>query len=136
MQDRPGRETWARIYYQGAIYLFGRLIWLLVVFPFAVLFITLAVSNRHNVQLVLDPLSPSNPSIALEGPFFIYLFAVLLIGILIGGVAVWFGQRKWREAAQKRSHEAHEWRREAERLSREITHDMGQSREALPQPKG
>lgn len=113
--------------------MFSRLLWLVFVFPLAVAFIALAVSNRHIVRLVLDPLSPDNPALALEGPFFIYLFAALLVGVVIGGIAVWFGQRKWRKAAHLRSHEAHEWRREAERLSREMTTPQA---EALPSPKG
>ncbi len=114
----------------------GRLLWLVVVFPLAIIFVSLAVSNRHDVRLILDPLSPDNPSFAIEGPFFIYLFAVLLIGILIGGIAVWFGQRKWRRAAHLRSTEAHEWRREAERLSREVRHDIPSRQDnALPAPK-
>lgn len=113
--------------------MFSKLIWFVVVLPLTVVFITLAVSNRHMVQFILDPLSPENPALALEGPFFIYLFGALLIGVLVGGMAVWFGQRKWRMAAKMRSHEAHEWRREAERLSREMT--VSQT-EALPAPKG
>jgi len=96
----------------------------MVIFPLSLIFIFLAVSNRHMVRLVLDPISPENPSAAIEGPFFIYLFAVLILGILIGGIAVWFDQRKWRQAAHVRSNEAHEWRREAERLSREMRDEI------------
>ena len=102
--------------------------------PLTLIVIALAVANRHQVRLVLDPLSPENPLYALEAPFFVFLFAILLFGVLLGGMGMWFGQRKWRRAAQARSREAIEWRREAERLGREASqyvHDAGK-REALP----
>ncbi len=104
----------------------------LLIVPISVLLIVLAVGNRHVVRLGLDPLSPENPVLALDAPFFVYLFGALMIGVLLGGVASWFGQGKWRKAARQRSFEAQEWRKEAERLSREMA---SQSRNALPSPK-
>lgn len=103
----------------------------LILIPVIFIVVALAVANRHVVRLVLDPLSPENPMAALEAPFFIYMFAALLVGVLLGGTATWFTQRKWRKAARQRSMEAHEWRREAERLGREAAR---QQQDALPAP--
>lgn len=114
--------------------MFKKLLNFLLLVPLTIAIITLAVANRHDATLVLDPLSPAQPMMSLQGPFFIFLFAALLTGILLGGIGMWFGQRKWRKAAQLRSREAHEWRREAERLGREATHyiESGKGPEALP----
>lgn len=100
--------------------------------PIAVIIIALAVANRHVVRLALDPISPKEPILALDAPFFIFLFGALIVGVLLGGIATWTGQRKWRNAAKQRSHEAQEWRKEAERLSRELATNVPS---ALPAPK-
>ena len=63
-----------------------RFVWLLVALPVAVLLLTLAVANRHGVRLVLDPFRPDEPVLSLVLPFYAYLFGMLLIGIVIGGL--------------------------------------------------
>ncbi len=109
-----------------------KLINLLFFIPLAGIIIAIAVANRHIVRLTLDPISPEAPLLAIDAPFFVFLFGALLMGVLIGGIAAWAGQGKWRNAAKLRSHEAQEWRKEAERLSRELATN---SPSALPAPK-
>jgi hypothetical protein len=92
---------------------------LIVGFVAAVLLVTLAVANRHGVRLALDPFSPENPVISVELPFYGYLFGVLILGILLGGVATWLSQGKWRRLARVRTVDALRWKAEAERLTRE-----------------
>lgn len=101
----------------------------LILIPIIFIAVALAVANRHVVRLVLDPISPETPIAALEAPFFVYLFAALTFGVVLGGLATYFTQRKWRKAARQRSVEAREWRREAERLGREMAN---KHRDALP----
>lgn len=96
-----------------------RVLWLFVAFPAAAILVTLAVANRHNVRLVLDPFRPESPVLSLELPFYAYLFVVLLLGVLLGGVATWLTQGKWRRTARSRALDAARWRAEASRLSRE-----------------
>ena len=96
-----------------------RFVWVLVAFPVAVLLLTLAVANRHGVRLVLDPFRSDEPVLFLVLPFYAYLFGVLLIGIVIGGLAVWVTQARWRRSARRRAAEAQRWQAEADRLSRE-----------------
>lgn len=84
------------------------------------LLVTLAVTNTHPVDLKLDPFNPDAsgaPFIRL--PFFVYLFAMLMIGVILGGIANWFSQGKWRRAARNRTQEALRWKAEADRLMRE-----------------
>lgn len=96
-----------------------RLIWLLAAIPLGAAFIAIAVANRQKVLLRLDPFRPDNPLIGLNLPLYAYIFGALFAGIIIGGIAVWLGQGKWRKRVRQRTHEAHKWYREAARLERE-----------------
>ena len=97
----------------------SRIIGLIAGFASAVVLITLAVANRHAVSLVLDPFNPQRPVLTVELPFYAYLFAMLITGVIIGGLATWFAQGKWRRLARQKSKEALRARAEAERLVRE-----------------
>lgn len=96
-----------------------RALWLFVAFPVAAILVTLAVANRHPVRLVLDPFRPETPVLSLELPFYAYLFIVLVAGVILGGVATWATQSKWRRTARSRALEAMRWQAEADRLARE-----------------
>ncbi len=111
----------------------ARIATLIVGFIAAIFLVTLAIANRHAVRLVLDPFNPENPVISAELPFYAYLFAVLIGGVLLGGFATWMSQSKWRRTARNRTQEAIRWKAEAERLVREREAGMpsGQSRKQL-----
>ncbi len=94
------------------------LLWLLTI-PAAMFLVTLAVANRHQVVLVLDPFNPKNPVISQALPFYIFLFAALIIGVFLGGMATWMTQSKWRQTARRRTQEAMRWQAEADRLIKE-----------------
>ena len=96
-----------------------RIVWLLIAVPAGLLLVTLAVVNRHEVQLVLDPFRPENPVVALALPLYVYLFAMLLIGVLLGGTAMWLSQARWRRSARLNGRAAARWHAEADRLTRE-----------------
>lgn len=81
--------------------------------------VTVSVTNRNIVTLVLDPFTPDNPVLALQLPLFAYLIAMLILGAIIGGTATWLGQAKWRKLARQRNLEAMRWKGEADRLLRE-----------------
>lgn len=97
----------------------SRILSMVFVLVMAAVMITLFVSNRQEVQLVLDPFNPKDPAFALAMPFFYFMFSFLFIGTLIGGFAAWFGQGKWRRVARQRTQEAMRWKSEAERLTKE-----------------
>ena len=91
----------------------------LLALPAAVILLTLAVTNRHAVRLVLDPFRPDEPVLYVMLPFYAYLIGALLLGIIVGGLGVWMGQARWRRSARRRGAEAQRWRAEADRLERE-----------------
>ena len=95
------------------------------------LLVTLAVTNRKIVTLVLDPFTPNNPVVAVDLPFYVFLFAMLIIGALIGGLAMWLSQSKWRRMARQRAQEAVRWKGEADRLQREREQAAGGEARAL-----
>lgn len=99
--------------------MFNRILWILIGFPAVLLLVTVAVINRHPVRLVLDPFKPESPVVSLSMPFYYYLFGMLLLGAIAGGLVTWFGQAHWRRRARHRAQEALRWQAEAERLARE-----------------
>jgi len=111
-----------------------RIIWLVLAFPAAVLLITLAVSNRHAVRLVLDPFRPEAPVLSLVLPFYAYLFGALLLGVVLGGAATWISQGRWRRTARLSSADARRWHAEADRLTRERDQEVTARRKALSAP--
>jgi uncharacterized integral membrane protein len=76
----------------------------LIVIPLFLLLVVFAVANRHFVTLSFDPFNSVDPAVAISLPLFVLIVAVAIVGVLVGGCAVWFGQRRWRRAA--RHHEA------------------------------
>jgi uncharacterized integral membrane protein len=70
----------------------------------ALIFVTFAVANRHFVTVSFDPFNSANPSISVSMPLFALIIVVAILGVIAGGMATWFGQRRWRRAA--RTHEA------------------------------
>lgn len=108
-----------------------RIAWILIAFPAAVVLVTLAIANRHAVQLVLDPFRPEAPALSLVLPFYVYLFAALVVGVVLGGVATWVTQRHWRRSARTQTHEARRWHAEADRLARERDADVATAGKAL-----
>ena len=76
----------------------------LIVIPLALIFVVFAVANRHFVTVSFDPFNSANPSVSVSLPLFVLIIAVGILGVIAGGCATWFGQRRWRRAA--RQHEA------------------------------
>jgi len=109
-----------------------RIVWFIVAVPAGLLLVMLAFANRHGVRLVLDPFKPADPVISLVLPFYAYLFGALLAGVVIGGMATWASQARWRRSARNRAAEARRWQAEADRLSRERDRGLETSRQLAP----
>ncbi len=88
----------------------GRAIRLIVLIPLAIILIALALANRANVLLSLDPIRPDTPSASITVPLFVALLGALIAGVLIGGIAAWLGQGKWRRMARQHARELAELR--------------------------
>ena len=88
--------------------------WVVLV-PLALALIVFALANRQLVVVNFNPMIGTEmlaaPSFGV--PLFLVVYAVLLVGVVLGGVATWF-------AASHIRQEKRQWRREAERLGREL----------------
>ncbi len=86
--------------------------WLLAA-PFILLFLAFAVANRQVVSVRFDPFEGDIPGLALSAPLFLVLILSIMFGILIGGVATWLGQGKYRRLAKQ-------YRAEADRMRSQL----------------
>ena len=99
--------------------MFRRILALLIGFPLGIILVAIAVSNRQPVDLILDPFRPETPALSVALPFYIYLLAALVLGVILGGIATWMGQSRWRQTARSQGKRAARWQAEADRLARE-----------------
>jgi uncharacterized integral membrane protein len=86
----------------------------LILVPLAVIIIAFAVANRQVVTVSLDPFGANEPAVTL--PLFALVILLLIIGVLIGGVAAWLRQGKWRHTARRLEREAQHLRQKVDAL--------------------
>ena len=72
-----------------------------ILVPLAVIIIAFAVANRQIVTVSLDPFSAEHPAASLTLPLFALVIVLLILGVLIGGIAAWLRQSKWRRTARR-----------------------------------
>lgn len=91
-----------------------RFLSLLVFCIIGILIVSFAVANRTDVLIGFDPFNPAVPwTRPLEIPLYWVMFASVAAGIILGGIADWLGQSKWRRRAR-------EHRRENEKLKKDL----------------
>jgi Ni/Fe-hydrogenase subunit HybB-like protein len=96
-----------------------KLVAALIVVPLGLLLVALAVVNRKQVVLGLNPFD-ANAGFGIEAPLFLFLLGAFALGLVVGGIATWLGQGKWRKTARVEAREASTWRRQADRLEKEL----------------
>jgi uncharacterized integral membrane protein len=82
----------------------------LILVPVAVFLILFAVANRQWTGVSLDPFSAEPPALAIHLPLFLVILLALMLGVIVGGIAAWLGQRRWRRAARRLEAELREAR--------------------------
>lgn len=92
--------------------MFKRLVSLLILVPIGVVLIAIAVSNRQAVAIAVPPYLDGQPLYSVSIPLFFVLFAVLLLGMIVGSLVTWIRQGRYRK-------EARETRAKVDQLSRE-----------------
>jgi uncharacterized integral membrane protein len=107
----------------------------LVVIPLGLIFIVFAVANRHWVTVSFDPFNSADPAIKLSLPLFVLIIVVAILGVIAGGSATWFRQRRWRRAARQHEADARQARAEVADLRVAATASRGDQQRlpALPQ---
>ena len=89
-----------------------RMLRFLLIAPFAILLVLFGVANRHSVTLLIDPVSPAAEALKVSVPLFLFFFATLAIGVVLGSATTWLAQGRHRRAERA-------FRRERDRLSDE-----------------
>jgi len=97
-----------------------KLVVALMVVPLGALLVALAVVNRKPTILILDPFGGAEARLSLEAPLFLFLLGAFALGLIIGGIATWLGQGKWRRTARAQSREARDLRHQASQLEKEL----------------
>jgi uncharacterized integral membrane protein len=89
-----------------------------ILIPLAIVIVAFAVANRQIVTVSLDPFSSEHPASLLTLPLFALIIVLLIVGVVIGGVAAWLRQAKWRRVARRLEREVGELRSEVASLKR------------------
>jgi uncharacterized integral membrane protein len=92
-----------------------------VLIPLGVIFVVFAVANRHIVTVSFDPFNSNDPALGVSLPLFVVIIVVAILGVVAGGAATWFGQRRWRRAARQHEMDAHDIRTQLADLRAAIT---------------
>ncbi|WP_157014207.1 LapA family protein [Mesorhizobium xinjiangense] len=106
-----------------------RILLVVVIVPLAVVLVALAVANRVPVPFTFDPFNPGNPALTLTLPLFVYLFAACALGLLIGSLATWLRQGRYRKEARTQ-------RREVQSLLQQNPAGPAEGRSSLPASRG
>lgn len=81
--------------------MFRKVITAVIVIPLAALIVAFAVANRQTVTVSFDPFTSVSPAYAATLPLFVLIFVLVILGVIVGGVAAWLRQSKWRRTARK-----------------------------------
>ena len=88
----------------------NRIVLVVILVPVAVVLIALAVANRGLASFTVDPFHPGNPALTVQMPLFVYLFAALALGMVIGALITWLRQGRHRAEARRRGREVEKLR--------------------------
>jgi uncharacterized integral membrane protein len=97
-----------------------RFLTLFVLLPIAIVVVALSVANRGSITFSLDPIGGPAPGWSASGPLYVFLFVAVILGVIIGGIATWLRQSRWRHAARAERANADRLRHEVERLRERI----------------
>jgi uncharacterized integral membrane protein len=100
------------------------------------IFVIFAVANRHFVTLSFDPFNSTTPTVAATMPLFALIIVVAILGVVAGGMATWFGQRRWRRAARQHEADARTAKAQLAELRSQALAARGEAQRLALLPKG
>ena len=87
-----------------------------ILVPLAIIIVAFAVANRQTVLVSFDPFDAAQPAYSVTTWLFVPIFTALICGVVIGGLASWFRQGKWRGSARRFERELHKLREKVHAL--------------------
>jgi len=103
-----------------------KLVTAFILVPLGIVIVMFAVANRETITVSFDPFDTVKPAFALQTPLYGLIFVLVGLGVLVGGIAAWLKQHKWRSRARRAEAEARELR---SRL------DATEQRRSIPAPR-
>jgi len=95
-----------------------RFLKLLFLVPLALVAVAVAVANRHEVVIFLDPFAgPAPEGTQITVQLFVVIGVAIMVGVIFGGVVTYLEQGKYRRAARRARTEVISLRAEVARLS-------------------
>ena len=88
----------------------------IVLVPLGLMIALFAVANRAQVRVSLDPFANDPPMYSWTSPLFVILLTMVIAGVIIGGIAAWARQHRWRRQARQLAAELKAARAETEAL--------------------
>ena len=98
--------------------MFRKIVTAVIVIPLAVIIVAFAVANRQLVTVSFDPFSATTPAYSATLPLYLLIFALAILGAIVGGVAAWFRQGKWRRLARRLEGDVRDLHAEVEAIRR------------------
>ncbi|MFY9698975.1 MAG: lipopolysaccharide assembly protein LapA domain-containing protein [Rhodoplanes sp.] len=108
----------------------------LILGPLAVLIVALAVANRQTVAISFDPFNAADPAYRVQLPLFLLVFLLVIAGVLIGGIAAWLKQSRWRRRSRRFEAQLHRAEAEIGRLRRRVGGATGDATASPGQAEG
>ena len=106
-----------------------------VLIPLGLIFIDFAVANRHPVTVSFDPFGSGDTAFDLPPvPLFAIIITAIIVGVVAGGSATWFRQRRWRRAARQHEADARQARAQLAELRTGATSPSRYEPQRLPAP--
>ncbi len=97
-----------------------KLVTIFVLLPLGIVIVMFAVANRQVVTVSFDPFSAAQPAFSVTVPLFVLIFTLTILGVIVGGVAAWLRQAKWRRAARVLEADMRRLHREMETLNERL----------------
>jgi hypothetical protein len=85
--------------------------------------VAFAIANRASVTVSFDPFDPTAPAYVVTLPLYLLGFAILILGVALGGIAAWFNEGKRRRHRRRLEAELVRVRKEFDSAKREWTRD-------------
>ena len=98
--------------------MFRKIVTAVIVVPLAVIIIAFAVANRQAVTVSFDPFSTTAPAYSATLPLFVLIFVLVILGVIVGGMAAWLRQGKWRRLARRLEGDVRDLHAEIEAIRR------------------
>jgi uncharacterized integral membrane protein len=97
-----------------------KIVTVLVLLPVTALIAMVAVANRAPVTVAFDPFGTQPPMLSAALPLFLLLLLTLIAGVIVGGIASWMRQAKWRRYARRLAADLKISRAETDALRRQL----------------